>query len=95
MGAALERLKSLIEDETSTTELLTEVWNKNRAEWTKDSPLVTAVKFKRRDIIEALVNGGLNINSTVKNHLVSSCDLVIVPEFSSSCCTFECSEFTE
>ena len=72
---ALQRLKSFIEDETSTVEeldeLLTAVGNKNRAEWTNDSPLMVAVKSKRKDIIEALVKGGFGINSTVKNHSVS------------------------
>ena len=72
---ALQRLKSFIEDETSTVEeldeLLTAIGNKNCAEWTNDSPLMAAVKSKRKDIIEALVKGGIGINSTVKNHSVS------------------------
>ena len=72
---ALQRLKSFIEDETSTVEDLDEflasIGNNNRAEWNNNSPLMTAVKSKRKDIIEALVKGGFNINATVKNHSVS------------------------
>ena len=72
---ALRRLKFIIEDETSTAdemdELLKSIENKGRSEWVGESPLVTAAKFKRKDIIVALVKNGFNINSTVKNHLVS------------------------
>ena len=71
---ALKRLKSLIEDETSTTdeldEILTSVGHKNRAEWSEESPMVTAVKSKRKDFLEALVKSGFSVNSTVKNHPV-------------------------
>ena len=78
---ALRWVKFIIEDETSTAdemdELLKSIENKGRSEWVGESPLVTAAKFKRKDIIVALVKNGFNINSTVKNHLVSLSSVVL------------------